>query len=51
METKGGDGDNRLDMQKVLEGGPWTFEQSLLVYHSLKDSEDRHSVKLTTMDI
>lgn len=40
-----------LDMQKVLEGGRWTFEQSLLVYHYLKDNEDPHSVKLNTMDI
>lgn len=22
-----------LDMKKVLNGGPWTFEQNLLVYH------------------
>lgn len=40
-----------LDMQKVLEGGPWTFEQSLLVYQCLKDNEDPHTVRLNTTDI
>lgn len=40
-----------LDMQKVLEAGPWTFEQSLLVYQCIKDSEDPHSIRLNTMDI
>lgn len=40
-----------LDLQKVLEGGPWTFEQILLVYHYLKEGEDPHLVRLNTMDI
>ncbi|KAK1376452.1 hypothetical protein POM88_032645 [Heracleum sosnowskyi] len=35
-----------LDMQKVLDGGPWTFEQSLLVYHKLEGKEDPHLVNL-----
>lgn len=40
-----------LDLQKVLDGGPWTFEQNLLVYHCLKDNEDPHLVSLNSMDI
>lgn len=40
-----------LDMQKVLDGGPWTFEQNLLVYHWLKEGEVPHSVPLNTIDI
>ncbi|XP_074346275.1 uncharacterized protein LOC141685050 [Apium graveolens] len=40
-----------LDLQKVLDGGPWTFEQNLLVYHWLKDSEVPRSVPLHTIDI
>lgn len=40
-----------LDRLKVLEGGPWTFEQSLLVYHCLLEGEDPFAVKLNTMDI
>lgn len=40
-----------LDIQKVLEGGPWTFEQSLQVYHCLQEDEDPHVVQLNTMDI
>lgn len=38
-------------MQKVLDGGPWTFEQSLLVYHKLEGNEDPHLVKLHRSDI
>lgn len=40
-----------LDLQKVLDGGPWTFEQSLLVYHRLQPNEDPHLVPLNSMDI
>lgn len=40
-----------LDMRKVLEGGPWTFEQSLLVYQKLQGNEDPHLVKLHKSDI
>ncbi|WOH11863.1 hypothetical protein DCAR_0831359 [Daucus carota subsp. sativus] len=40
-----------LDLQKVLEGGPWTFEQSLLVSHKLGEHEDPHLVKLNKIDI
>lgn len=40
-----------LDIQKVIEGGPWTFEQNLLVYHKLEEKEDPHLVPLNKMDI
>lgn len=40
-----------LDRQNVLEGGPWTFEQSLLIYHCLQEDEDPRVVKINTMDI
>ncbi|XP_074347640.1 uncharacterized protein LOC141686506 [Apium graveolens] len=40
-----------LDIQKVLDVGSWTFEQSLLIYHYLKKREDPQSVKLNTSDI
>ncbi|XP_074347321.1 uncharacterized protein LOC141686168 [Apium graveolens] len=40
-----------LDMQKVLDAGPWTFEQSLLVYHKLEGNEDPHGVNLEKSDI
>lgn len=40
-----------LDLQKVIEGGPWTFEQSLLVYHKLQTNEDPYLVLLNSMDI
>lgn len=40
-----------LDMQKVLEGGPWTFEQNLLVTHQLQEGDDPHTVLLNYMDI
>lgn len=40
-----------LDMQKVLEGGPWTFEQSLLIFNQLQEGEDPHTVMLNQFDI
>lgn len=42
---------HKLDLQKVIEGGPWTFEQSLLLYQVLGDNENPHTVSLNTMDI
>lgn len=40
-----------LDIQKVIDGGPWTFEQNLLVFHRLGENEDPHTVPLNKMDI
>lgn len=42
---------HKLDLQKVTEGGPWTFEQSLLLYHILGENENPHTVPLNNMDI
>ncbi|KAL8133796.1 hypothetical protein AgCh_009020 [Apium graveolens] len=40
-----------MDMRKVLEGGPWSFEQNMLVYSQLKEAEDPHLMALNEMDI
>ncbi|XP_074326882.1 uncharacterized protein LOC141664827 [Apium graveolens] len=40
-----------LDLQKVVEGGSWTFEQNLLLHHKLEANEDAHLVRLNRMDI
>lgn len=40
-----------LDLHKVIEGGPWTFEQSLLVYKKLEGNENPLQVRLDTMEI
>lgn len=40
-----------LDLQKVIEGGPWTFEQNLLLHHKLEANEDAHSIQLNKMEI
>lgn len=40
-----------LDRQKVVDGGPWTFEQSLLLHHKLETNEDAHLVQLNKMEI
>lgn len=40
-----------LDLQKVLDGGLWTFEQSLLVYQKLEANEDPHLINLHHSDI
>lgn len=40
-----------MDMQKVLEAGPWAFEQNMLVYNKVSDMKDPHTVKLEEVDI
>ncbi|XP_074336280.1 uncharacterized protein LOC141673434 [Apium graveolens] len=40
-----------LDIKKVVEGGPWTFKHSALVYHQLQDGEDPNLVHWNRMDI
>lgn len=40
-----------MDIQKVVEGGPWTFEQNLLLHHKLEEGEDAHLVRLNRMEI
>lgn len=40
-----------LDVQKVVEGGPWSFEQSPLICHKLEPMEDANAVPLNKMDI
>ncbi|XP_074342770.1 uncharacterized protein LOC141680443 [Apium graveolens] len=40
-----------LDLQKVIDGAPWTFEQNLLLFHKLKNTEDPNVVVLDIMDI
>lgn len=40
-----------LDLQKVIEGGPWSFEQSMLLCHRLVDNEDPHALPLQEVDI
>lgn len=40
-----------LDMEKVVEEGPWTFEQSLLITHKLGETEDANTMDLNKMDI
>lgn len=40
-----------LDIQKVVEGGPWSFEQSPLICHKLESMEDANVVPLNRMDI
>lgn len=42
---------HKLDMQKVLEGGPWSFEQSMLVLHQVPMGEDPCTAQLQEMEI
>lgn len=34
-----------------FDGGPWSFEQSMLVYKRLNETEDPHTIILNEMDI
>lgn len=40
-----------MDLKKVLEGGPWSFEQNTLVYKHVQGTEDPHNVVLKEIDI
>ncbi|XP_074341908.1 uncharacterized protein LOC141679304 [Apium graveolens] len=39
------------DLQKVLDGGPWSFEQSLLIHSEVKENDDPKGVKLEDTEI
>lgn len=40
-----------MDLCKVIEGGPWSFEQTMLVYHRMQDTKDVHEVFLNEVDV
>lgn len=40
-----------LDVQKIVEGGPWSFEQGMLVYKQIEGDEDPKTVTLNEIDI
>lgn len=40
-----------MDLRKVLDGGPWSFEQNMLIYKQMTESEDPHLVSLNDVDI
>ncbi|XP_074346769.1 uncharacterized protein LOC141685575 [Apium graveolens] len=40
-----------MDLQKVIDGGPWSFEQSPLVLQRLGEGEDPKEIKLNKMEI
>lgn len=35
-----------MDLQKVIEGGPWSFEQNMLVYKQLMEAENPRDIQL-----
>ncbi|KAL8107900.1 hypothetical protein AgCh_024344 [Apium graveolens] len=40
-----------IDVQKAVEGGPWSFEQGMLVYKQLAGGEDPKEITLNEADI
>ncbi|XP_074326485.1 uncharacterized protein LOC141664431 [Apium graveolens] len=42
---------HKLDMQKVTEGGPWSFEQTTLILHQFGDGEDPNTVQLQDVEM
>lgn len=40
-----------MDLRKVVEGGPWSFEQATLVFQQLGETEDPYAVDLREMEI
>lgn len=42
---------HKIYLQKVVDGGPWSFEQAMLVFHHLGGLEDPITVHLKEVDI
>lgn len=42
---------HKLDVQKVLEGGPWSFEQAMLVLNQVSVEEDPNMVQLQDIEM
>lgn len=40
-----------MDLQKVMDGGPWSFEHSMLVYDKMVAASDPKTMKLNDIDI
>lgn len=40
-----------LDIQKVIDGGPWSFEQAMLVSHQVQEGEDPAVVSLKQVEM
>lgn len=40
-----------INVQKVVEGGPWSFEQGMLVYKQIARDEDPKEVMSNEVDI
>lgn len=40
-----------MDLRKIMEEGPWSFEQNMLVSHKMQDMEDVHQVPLNEVNI
>lgn len=42
---------HKVDLQKVVDGGPWSFEQAMLVYKQVDIGEDPLIVRLQEIEI
>lgn len=40
-----------MDLRKVIEAGPWSFEQNMLVYKQVKEAEDPQLMELNEVEI
>lgn len=42
---------HKMDIQKVIEGGPWSFEQATLLLHQLLPGKDPCTIKLQNTEM
>ncbi|WOG99650.1 hypothetical protein DCAR_0519004 [Daucus carota subsp. sativus] len=42
---------HKMDIQKVIDGGPWSFEQATLLTHQLEMGEDPCTVKMQDVEM
>lgn len=42
---------HKMDIQKVINGGPWSFEQATLILHQLVNGDDSSIVKLQNVEM
>ena len=42
---------HELDMERVIKGGPWTFDKHVLIMKSMEDEEEASEVEPSQMEL
>lgn len=42
---------HKMDLQKVIDGGPWSFEQAMLIVNQVQGNKDPNTINLQEMEV